>query len=136
MDKLINLCDLSSDDETCDTVASSDKIDSISTACDSPGRSSTDSIQYTTSNIRMFLKEQPEKYVLVDNHKVNPTRPAPCWNRFALPAMKNENGRSVVIKNFATCRSCYTTYSFTLGSTKSLNFHKCAPSISSSPSST
>lgn len=138
---MIELCDISSDDETGDTTISSDQINSsldktglCSNACDSPNRSSKDLIEYNTSNIKSFLKEQPDKYVLVDNHKVNPIKPAACWKRFALPAIKNEAGLSIVIKNFATCRSCYTTYSFTLGSTKSLNSHKCAPSTSSSPS--
>ncbi|CAF1265169.1 unnamed protein product [Rotaria sp. Silwood1] len=78
-----------------------------------------------------------KKYVLVDNHKVNHAKPSPCWNRFALPVVKDENNRNIVIKNFATCRSCYATYVFTYGSTKSLNSHKCVKelsSISTSPS--
>ncbi|CAF5125695.1 unnamed protein product, partial [Rotaria sp. Silwood1] len=77
------------------------------------------------------------KYVLVDNHKVNHAKPSPCWNQFALPVVKDENNRDIVIKNFATCRSCYATYVFTYGSTKSLNSHKCVKelsSISTSPS--
>ena len=85
----------------------------------------------------MLLKEQPEKYVLVENHKVNHVKPSPCWKQFALPAVKDENSRSVVIKNFAACRSCYTTYAYTNGSTKSLNSHRCfkEPSLTSPPAS-
>ncbi len=42
---------------------------------------------------------------------------------------------SVIIKNFATCRSCYKTYIYTHGSTKSLNSHKCSKEPSSTSSS-
>ncbi|CAF1069619.1 unnamed protein product [Adineta ricciae] len=138
---MIELCDLSADDETCDVVTSSntidstlDKIGSSPNTCRSPGQNSTDSIIYNISNIKRFLKEQPDKYVLVGNHKVNPTKPADCWNRFSLLAVKDETGGNTVIKNFATFRSRYTTYPFNIGSTKSLNSHICAPSTSSSPS--
>ncbi|CAF4932680.1 unnamed protein product [Rotaria sp. Silwood1] len=68
---------------------------------------------------------------------VNHAKPSSCWNRCAVPAVKDENNRHIVIKNFATCRSCYATYVFTYGSTKSLNSHKCVKelsSISTSPS--
>jgi hypothetical protein len=53
-------------------------------------------------NIKTLLKEQPEKYVLVENHKVNHVKPSPCRNRFALPAVNDENDRSIIIKNFAS----------------------------------
>lgn len=135
MEKLTELYDLSSDDEYLDDTLSKENNCSSSDVCQSPGQVPTDTIKYTTANIKTFLKEQPDKYVLVENRKVNPTKPAPCWNRFALPALKNENGSNTIIRNFATCRSCYTTYSYLLGSTKSLNAHRCAPSTSSSPSS-
>jgi hypothetical protein len=134
---MIELHDLSSDDETFDSISSSNKTRLSSNVCDSPGQYSSDAVKYNTLNIKTFLKEQPEKYVLMENHKVNHVKPSPCWNRFALPAVKDENDHSIVIKNFATCRSCYTTYSYTLGSTKSLNSHKCSKdpaSTSSSPS--
>lgn len=131
---MIDLCNLSSDDETFDNISSSDKSGPSSTVCDSPGQSSTHDIKYNTSNIKTFLREQPEKYVLVENRKVNQTKPAACWSRFALPAMKDENSCNTIIRNFAVCRSCYTTCSYTLGLTKSLNSHKCAPSTYSSSS--
>ncbi len=83
---LTELHDLSSDDETFDNISSSN-------VCDSPGQCSLDAIKYNTLNIKAFLKE----YVLVENHKVNHVKPS--------PAVKDENDRSIVIKNFATCRS-------------------------------
>jgi hypothetical protein len=53
------------------------------------------------------LKNQPEKYTLVDNRRVNTVKPSPCWTRFALPAVKDENHQNIIIEKFATCRSCY-----------------------------
>ena len=71
----------------------------------------------------MFLKKQPGKYTLVDDQRTNYTKPSTCWNQFALPAVKDENNRHIIIKNFATCRSSYKTNTYTHGSTKSLNLH-------------
>ncbi|CAF2801081.1 unnamed protein product [Rotaria sp. Silwood2] len=132
---MIELHDLSPD-ESLDSTAPSNTDHSSSIITSSLGQCSSSNIKYNPSNIKLLLKEQPEKYVLVDNHKVNTSKPSPCWNRFALPAVKNEINRNVVIKNFATCRSCYATYVYTYGSTKSLNSHKCSKesSISTSPS--
>ena len=73
----------------------------------------------------------------MNNDKTHHAKPSPCWIQFALPAVKDENDHSIVIKNYATCRSCYTTYRYTYGSTKSLNAHKCPKesSTANSPSS-
>ncbi len=67
----------------------------------------TDDIKYTMSNIKDFLKKQPEKYILVDSHRVSIIKPPSCRIRFALPAIKDENDQNIIIGNFATCRSCY-----------------------------
>lgn len=133
--KMIELYDLSSDDETFNTISSSSNTRPPSNACLSPGECPSGGIKYNASNIKIFLKEQPEKYVLVENQKINHVKPSPCWKRFALPAVQDENDRSIIIKNFATCRSCYTTYSYALGSTKSLNSHKCSKESSSTSGS-
>ncbi len=53
--------------------------------------------KYDTSNIKVFLKNQPEKYTLVDNRRVNAVKSSPCWTRFARPAVKDE-----IIKNYNT----------------------------------
>jgi hypothetical protein len=113
--------------------SASDSICLSSVACRSPVPLSSNSVRYDPSSIKTLLKEQPEKYILVDNRKSNPSKPSACWKRFALPAMKDENDRTVVIKNFASCRSCYTTYTYTYGSTKSLNSHKCPKDLASTP---
>lgn len=133
---MIDLLDLSMEDSPADqfstkTPQSSSKSNFLSP---SPHRA-TDSSKYNTSNIKRFLKEQPEKYILVDNRKANALKPSPCWAQFALPAVKDENNHPTIIEKFASCRSCYTTYAYTYGSTKSLNAHKCPKeSSSSSPS--
>jgi hypothetical protein len=90
----------------------------------SSGQCSSSSIIYNACSIKTFLKEQPGKYVLVENHKVNHVEPSPCSNRFALPAVKDENNRSIIIKNFASCRSCHTTYAYTC---VSKNYHQRHP---------
>ena len=99
-------------------------------------RCSAGDIKDNTLNIKSFLKKRPEKYVLVENDRANTSKPSPCWTRFALPAIQDENKPSVIIEKFASCRSCYTTYTYTNGSTKSLNGHKYLkePSSSRSPS--
>ncbi|CAF0930039.1 unnamed protein product [Adineta ricciae] len=82
-------------------------------------------MKYDAINIKKLLKDQPTKYVLVDNKNVNHAKPSPCWKKFGLPAIRDENNRDSVINKFASCRSCFTTYTYTHGSTKSLNSHKC-----------
>ncbi|CAF0844168.1 unnamed protein product [Adineta steineri] len=92
---------------------------------------SSNIIKYDVINIKRLLKDEPTKYTLVENLKVNHIKPAPCWQKFGLPAIKNENDRNVIIKNFASCKSCFSTYVYTHGSTKSLNSHKCSKEVSS-----
>jgi hypothetical protein len=119
---MIQFYDLSSD-ELDDAESNASRVSS--NACASSGQGSSNSVTYNASNIKRFLKEQPEKYVLLENHKVNHVKPSPCWDRFALPAVNDETDRSIIIENFASCRSYFTTYAYTHGSTKSLNLHKC-----------
>ena len=107
-----------SSDESSDNVLPLDGSCSSSNISPSLGQHSSNNITYNAINIKNFLKEQPEKYVLVENQKVNHVKPSQCWNRFAPPAVKDENNRNIIIKNFASCRSCYTTYAYTQGSTK------------------
>ena len=116
---MIELNDLSSDESFDDTV-SSNIGRSPSIVRSSLDESHSSNLKYNTSNIKMFLKEQPEKYTLVNNQRINHTKSSACWNQFALPAVKDENNRHIIIKNFATCRSCYKTNTYTHGSTKSL----------------
>ena len=132
---MIELHDLMSD-ESIDSVTSPDKSCSTSKIRATSKKSSSNNVVYSSPNIKRLLKEQPEKYTLVNNDKINYAKPSPCWNQFGLPAERDENDRINVIKNYATCRSCYITYRYTYGSTKSLNSHKCPQesSTTSSPS--
>lgn len=131
---MIDLHELSSDDEMIECTTATSNTFSSSNACMlvSPNQRASAVVKYDSSNIKTFLKQQPEKYVLVDNLNVNHAKPSPCWNRFALPAVRDENDRNIIIKNFASCRACLTTYTYTNGSTKSLNGHKCPKESSSS----
>lgn len=128
---MIEINDSSSDESTdvvfsTETAHSSSDVGSSSTLC------SAENIKYDAFSIKHFLKNQPEKCTLVDNPRTNTVKPSPCWTRFALPVFKDENNRNIIHSKFATCRSCYTTYSYSNGSTKSLNAHKCAKEPSSS----
>jgi hypothetical protein len=107
---MIELHDLSSSESDEGT---SDNSCLPSVVCTSTSECSSNSIKYNATNIKQFLKEQPTKYVVVDNHKISHTKPSPCWIRFGLPAIKDENDRNIIIKNFALCRSCYATYKYT-----------------------
>ena len=118
---MIELSDTLSDEPFDNTTA----FDPFESVCTSFHQTSSLNMKCNSSNIKIFLKEQPEKYTLVDNNKVNHVKPSACWSCFALPAAKDENNQSTIIKSFASCRSCFTTYTYTYGSTKSLNLHKC-----------
>lgn len=124
---MIELLDLSSDESIDNFTSINDSHASSSIYVPHEHNESNDTpAKYTPLNIRQLLKEKPEKYVLVDNPRVNQKKPSACWHRFALPAIQDENNIKTIIKNFATCRTCYTTYIYTQGSTKSLNSHKCS----------
>ena len=113
-----------SSDEPLDNTTASNAFDPFESVCTSVHQTSLLNMKYNSSNIKIFLKEQPEKYTLVDNNKVNHVKPFACWSRFALPPVKDENNQSILIKGFASCRSYFTTYTYTCGSTKPLNSHK------------
>ena len=83
---MIELNDLSSDESFDDTVSSNaDRSPSIVRS--SLDESQSSNLKYNTSNIKMFLKEQPEKYTLVDYQRINHTKPSACWNQFAFPTV-------------------------------------------------
>ena len=57
----------------------------------------------TPLNIKLLLKQKPEKYFLVYNPRISYDKSFACRHRFALSAIQNENKKTVTIKNFATC---------------------------------
>jgi hypothetical protein len=71
---MIELHDLSSD-ESDGAVSNVNHVSS--NAYISSGQCSSSSIIYNACSIKTFLKEQPGKYVLVENHKVNHVEPFP-----------------------------------------------------------
>lgn len=89
-------------DELSDATLNSSRVSS--TSCDSPARLPSDAVKYDPSSIKMLAKEQPEKYVLINNQKMNSTKTPPCWKWFASPAVAqdeasghrfpNENGEN------------------------------------------
>ena len=72
---MIELHDLSPD-ESLDRTASSNTDRSSTIISSSLSHCSSSNIKCNSSNIKMFLKEQLEKCVLVDNHKVNHSKPS------------------------------------------------------------
>ena len=130
---MIDLHDLTGDDDfndselngsssTMNTSSITDQVTSVSE-------------EYDGSKIKILLKKYPDKYVLVDNKRINQVKPSQCWQQFGLPAVRDENDRCTVIKGFATCRSCFSAYAFKQGSTRTLNQHKCSITTSSPSSS-
>ncbi|CAF0881874.1 unnamed protein product [Didymodactylos carnosus] len=54
----------------------------------------------------------------------------PCWKKFGLPAVQNEEtNRFDIIQGFTSCKACKTTYKYKQGSTTSMNEHKCAMGV-------
>lgn len=130
---MINLEDLTGDDDF-DDFEPNTSSSTVNTSFTSEQVSSV-SNEYDGLKIKLLLKKYPDKYVLVDNKRINQIKPSQCWQQFALPAVRDEKGRSTVIKGFATCRLCLFTYAFKQGSTKTLNKHKCSVAQSSPLSS-
>ncbi|CAF1070781.1 unnamed protein product [Didymodactylos carnosus] len=97
---MIEINDLSSD-ESPDVILSTATGHSSADAGGSLPECSIGDIKYDTSNIKVFLKNQSGKYTLVGNPRVNTVKPSACWTRFALPAVKDENHRNIIIKKFA-----------------------------------
>ena len=98
---MIELHDLSSD-ESFDNTTSLNVSHSPSITSASLEQCLSNNVTYNASNIKMFLKEQQEKYKFVDNHQVNHRKPSPCWIQFALPAVKGANNRNAIIKKYSS----------------------------------
>lgn len=77
---MIELQNLSSD-ESFDDIVSSNISHSSSNSGVSLDKHSSNNIIYNSSNIKMLWRKELEKYVLVENQKVNLMKPSACWNR-------------------------------------------------------
>lgn len=78
-----------------------------------------DTIQkYTTETVTLCLKYKKNLYKIVDKKSKSP-----CWSIFGLPAKIVSNNYEI-IKGFASCKTCYQTYSYS-STTSTLSNHKC-----------
>ncbi|CAF4528218.1 unnamed protein product [Rotaria socialis] len=101
-------------------------------SCTQPSNSSismsidSSSEHYTRESIMLALKYKPKEYTTVKK-----TSKALCWSKFGLPAKIIGPGKFEIIKNFASCTSCFQTYSYS-SSTTAMSNHKCKCLVSSS----
>ena len=76
--------------------------------------------RYTTGSISAYLKYKKTHFTIVDKNSA-----ASCWKQFGLPAKTLGPNKYEIIKRFASCKSCYQTYSYSF-TTTTLSNHKCA----------
>ncbi|CAF3832566.1 unnamed protein product [Rotaria magnacalcarata] len=94
-------------------------------SCTQPSNSSismsidSSSQHYTRESIMLALKYKPKEYTTVKKKSK-----AKCWSKFGLPAKIIGPGKFEIIKNFASCTSCFQTYSYS-SSTTTISNHKC-----------
>lgn len=81
---------------------------------------STFNERYTTDSITAYLKYKKTHFTIVDK-----SSGASCWKQFGLPAKILGPNKYEIIKRFASCKSCYQTYSYS-SSTTTLSHHKCS----------
>ncbi|CAM2726132.1 unnamed protein product [Rotaria socialis] len=118
-------------------------------SCTQPSNSSismsidSSSEHYTRESIMLALKYKPKEYTmnLFKNYVVKcdsfeivestiTDSTALCWSKFGLPAKIIGPGKFEIIKNFASCTSCFQTYSYS-SSTTAMSNHKCKCLVSS-----
>ncbi|CAF3765087.1 unnamed protein product [Rotaria sp. Silwood1] len=76
-------------------------------------------VNYTTETVTLCLKYKKQQYKIIEKKST-----APCWSVFGLPAKIVGKNKYEIIKKFASCKSCYQTYSYS-SSTTTLSNHKC-----------
>lgn len=81
---------------------------------------STFNERYTTNSIPAYLKYKKTHFTIVDK-----SSGASCWKQFGLRAKILGPNKYEIIKRFASCKSCYQTYSYS-SSTTTLSHHKCS----------
>jgi hypothetical protein len=74
---------------------------------------------FTTDSISAYLKYKKTHFTIVDKNSA-----ASCWKYFGLPAKIIGPNKYEIIKRFASCKSCYQTYSYS-STTTTLSNHKC-----------
>jgi hypothetical protein len=81
---------------------------------------------YTREKIQHHLKYNKAEYIILNNS--NNKNSSVCWRSFGFPAKLDINGVPQKIKNFVSCKNCFTTYSYASNSTTFLNKHNCLSS--------
>ena len=77
----------------------------------------------------LYLKHKKQHYTILDKKPR-----AKCWSIFVVPAKILGKDKYEIIKNFASCKTCYQTYSYS-STTTTLTNHKC-PILTSKNQST
>ncbi|CAF5007126.1 unnamed protein product, partial [Rotaria sp. Silwood1] len=110
------------DDCECLLLDSSNQTSSCTQPSNSSISMSTDSsIQhYTKESIMLALKYKKKQYTIVEKKSK-----ASCWSTFGLPAKIIGANKNEIIKSFASCKTCFQTYSYS-SSTTTMSNHKCS----------
>ncbi len=129
-------CEPSSSISSSSTFTSSTSSLFTSTSSTSTSSSSTGSCissstvssneNYTREKIQHHLKYNKAEYIILNNS--NNKNSSVCWRSFGFPAKLDINGVPQKIKNFVSCKNCFTTYSYASNSTTFLNKHNCLSS--------
>jgi hypothetical protein len=82
---------------------------------------------YTREKVQYFLKHNKTQYVVLDNSSNKNS--SICWRLFGFPAKLDMNGVPQKIKNFVSCKICFTTYCYISNSTSFLNKHSCESAV-------
>jgi hypothetical protein len=113
-DTLSSLCATSPDVPSCSSSSSSTQTVKIDT-----NNGSDFCEKYDTDSITAYLKYKKSHFTIVDKNGS-----ASCWKFFGLPAKILGPDKYEIIPKFASCKSCYRTYSYS-STTTTLSNHKC-----------
>jgi hypothetical protein len=81
--------------------------------------------KFTCAQIETMLKTKWDRYIIIEN---TGKHTSDCWSSFGFPAIVTRNGDRHRIEGFASCRKCFSTYSYHSNSTRWLNKHDCEAS--------
>jgi hypothetical protein len=102
------------------TPSNSSQNSSFSVLLCSPSNRPT---EYTCKKIEILMKQQSDRYALVNNSNEQTSK---CWYLFDFLALIEFVGKQTkIIEKFVTCHHCFTTYSFKFNSNHLLNKYLC-----------
>ncbi|CAF3915154.1 unnamed protein product [Rotaria sp. Silwood1] len=77
-------------------------------------------------NIHSNIMDDCECLLLDSSNQTSScTQPTSCWSTFGLPAKIIGANKNEIIKSFASCKTCFQTYSYS-SSTTTMSNHKCS----------